>query len=162
MLLRVYGVIGDCPAIKVILNHISHVGYNCCWYCNIKGEHVNGKRQYYYRERLEMRKPDQFLADSITAENRKENINGRLGLSMLNSIVDIPLPKSVIADYLHVTLLRHAKAVFHYLYFKKMKRKQRLELDRQMINQRFPHFFNRTIKPLKEPFQKYAILRLNY
>ena len=42
--LIIYGVTGDCPALKKILNFIGHNGYDCCWFCYVHGQHVGGKR----------------------------------------------------------------------------------------------------------------------
>ncbi|CAF4100665.1 unnamed protein product, partial [Rotaria magnacalcarata] len=66
-----YGVIADCPALKLILNFIGH------------GE----------------------------AEQTGTNVYGHLGRCILDSILDISLPVSIICDYVHVTLLRHFKDV---------------------------------------------------
>ena len=50
-----YSIIGDCPALKMILEFIAHNGYFCCFYCfycYIKDVHVGdrgGKRQYYMK-----------------------------------------------------------------------------------------------------------------
>jgi hypothetical protein len=157
MMVKVYGIIGDCPALKLMLNHISHVGYYCCWFCKVEGIHVNGKRQYYYQNNFPVRDSVNFLSDSKRAQYEKSNINGRLGISVLDKVVDIPLPKSIIADYLHVTLLRHGKTICQYLYKKIMKPHQRTALDKKMTKQRFPNFFNRKIRSLSDPYLKYKI-----
>jgi hypothetical protein len=109
----VYGVLGDCPALKSALCHIGHTGYWPCWYCEVKGKHVAKKRQYYYNENFVIRTPSSFLADSrLAASTKGGNVKGRLGVSAFHHILDIPLPGSCIADYLHVTLLRHGCTVF--------------------------------------------------
>jgi hypothetical protein len=154
MMVKVYGVIADCPAMNLVLNHKSHVGYFCCWYCLIQGEHVNNKRQYYYNENIQVRNKFDFENDSRQAEYLRTSINGRHGVSILNSIVDISLPYSIITDYLHVTLLRHAKTICIYLYKDVLKPKERLELDKKMSIQQFPHFFNRKIRTLNKPYLK--------
>ncbi|CAF4403905.1 unnamed protein product, partial [Rotaria magnacalcarata] len=128
--LKVYGVIADCPAMSLILNHISHVG-----------NALN------------------FSSDSVKAQRLQTNIRGRLGISILDQILDIPLPKGIIADYLHVTLLRHAKTVCLYIYKKFMKPKDRFILNEKMAAQRFPHFFQRTIRKLDEKGHKASEMR---
>ncbi|CAF1583807.1 unnamed protein product [Rotaria magnacalcarata] len=47
---KVYGCIGDSPALKLMCNMIGHNGYLPCYYCDIKGIHVKKarKRQYPY------------------------------------------------------------------------------------------------------------------
>lgn len=154
MKVKVYGVIADCPAMSLILNHISHGGYYCCWFCKIEGKHVDKKRQYYYKKNYKIRDVSNFSSDSVTAQRLGTNIEGRLGVSILSDIVDIPLPKSIIADYLHVTLLRHAKTICLYIYKKVMKPKDRLILNEKMVAQRFPHFFQRTIRKLDQTGHK--------
>ncbi|CAF2098507.1 unnamed protein product [Rotaria magnacalcarata] len=157
--LKVYGVIADCPAMSLILNHISHVGYFCCWYCMIEGKHVISKRQYYYKKNYKTRNALNFSSDSVKAQRLQTNIRGRLGISILDQILDIPLPKGIIADYLHVTLLRHAKTVCLYIYKKFMKPKDRFILNEKMAAQRFPHFFQRTIRKLDEKGHKASEMR---
>lgn len=151
---RVYGVLGDSPALKLALCHISHVGYHCCYYCEIKGVHTDGKRQYYYDDDCVLRTSKSFLSDSQLAESQNENIKGRLGVSIFHRVLDIPLPYSCIADYLHVTLLRHGRTLYHHLYNKHLKPIQRTEFDQKLANQRYPHFFNRKVRSVKEPFLK--------
>lgn len=150
MMIKVYGIIADCPAMSLILNHISHVGYYCCWFCKIKGEHVLKKRQYYYEENFLMRDRLDFDFNSRMAQYLQQNINGRLGISILDKIMDIPLPRCIIADYLHVTLLRHTKTICRYIYTNILKPKQRSLLDQRILSQRFPHFFNRTIRTFND------------
>ncbi|CAF3625540.1 unnamed protein product [Rotaria socialis] len=159
MFLKVYGVIADCPAMTSILNHISHGGYFCCWYCQTKGEHVINKRQYYYDENLQMRDSSNFAYDSKRAQYFRTNVHGRRGLSILNKILDISLPEAAIADFMHVSLLRHAKKICLYNYNKVMKPKQRSLLDKQMSIQKFPHFFHRAIRPLNETHIKASEIR---
>ncbi|CAF2142004.1 unnamed protein product, partial [Rotaria magnacalcarata] len=35
--LLIYGLTGDCPAIKLATKHVDHQGYWCCWMCFYKG-----------------------------------------------------------------------------------------------------------------------------
>ena len=150
----VYGLIGDIPALNLAVNHNSHVGYYCCWYCKVEGTHVNNKRQYYYDENVALRNEYDFAADSRRAECLKKTVFGRHGISIFDKILDLPLPRSIIADYMHSTLLRHAKAICLYLYKKHMRPADRILFDKKVSTQRFPHFFNRKIRALNESYLK--------
>ncbi len=157
-MVKVYGVIGDTPALNMILNHKSHVGYYCCWFCKIEGVDVNRQRQYYYAENIVQRNENDFLLDGIQAEELKTNVNGRHGRSILDKVIDIPLPRSIIVDYLHVTLLCHAKTIFRYLFKVYMVPKDRQSLDEKISLQRFPHFFNRKIRPFNSSHLKWVFI----
>ena len=145
--MKFYGVTGDCPALRLILNFISHGGYYCCWYCYIRGEHIDGKRQYNFEEPMIMRDPDSFLDESFLAESKKLNVFGHLGQSIIQPILDVPLPNAIIADYLHVILLGHAKALMVNLY-RSLTPSERSQLDFRFKKQKFPHFFHRKLKPI--------------
>jgi hypothetical protein len=145
--LKILGVTGDCPALRLVLNHIGHGGYYCCWYCYVKGEHINGKRQYKFEKSMMLRRSDVFLHESQLAEQDKTNIFGRLGISVLNQIVDIPLPRCIISDYLHVTLLGHGKALILNLYHS-LSPSERATVDDCFNKQTFPHHFNRKMRPV--------------
>ncbi|CAF4199657.1 unnamed protein product [Rotaria socialis] len=65
----VYGLAGDCPAIKLATKHISHQGYICCWLCYthvIDYMHVSLLRhtrtiiQYIYQEILKPKQRDEL------------------------------------------------------------------------------------------------------
>ncbi|CAF1354997.1 unnamed protein product [Adineta steineri] len=157
--IKIYGIIGDTPALNMILNHKGHGGYDCCWFCEIKGFYINNKMQYYYDEHIALRTEINFATDSRNAQYSKQTTNGRHGVSILESIMDIPLPYSIIADYLHVTLLGHAKTICLYLYKNYMKPKARIELDGKISVQRFPHFFNRKIRPFNKSYLKATEIR---
>ena len=153
-----YGVLGDCPALKSALCHIGHTGYWPCWYCEVKGKHVAKKRQYYYNENFVIRTPSSFLADSrLAASTKGGNVKGRLGVSAFHHILDIPLPGSCIADYLHVTLLRHGRTIFKQLYKAHLKPSQRTQFDLQLSQQRYPHFFNRKVRSITAPCLKWVV-----
>lgn len=152
--MKVYGVIGDTPALNLILNHNSHMGYKCCWYCEINGIHMNSKRQFLYDKNVPLRTEHSFIINSKEAEYSKKKVNGRIGISILENIVDIKLPSSIIADYAHVSLLGHAKKTMRYLYTYYMKPKERESFDKKINAQRFPHFFSRKIRPINETHLK--------
>ncbi|CAM4864583.1 unnamed protein product [Rotaria socialis] len=143
------GVIADCPAMKLVLNHIGHNGYYSCWYCKVSGIHTLNKRQYHFEEVPIMRTVDTYMSESTEAEKAGENIHGHLGTSILHQILDVPLPQSIIMDYMHITLLRHARCVVLQLYAS-IKPKQRIELDNILRHQRFPHTFNRKMRGIKD------------
>ena len=160
IMVKVYGIIADCPAMNSILNHISHNGYYCCWYCKIKGEHVINKRQYYYNENIPVRETIDFTVDSRRAQSLQANVNGRLGISMLDNILDLPLPKSIMADYLHTTLLGHGKTVCRYIYNKVMTPRERILLDKKIFIQNFLHFFNRAIRTINSTHLKLVYITI--
>jgi hypothetical protein len=93
---RVYGITGDCPALKKILNFIGHNGYHCCWFCYLRGEHLNGKRQYHYRRSVNPRSRQRYREESNKAQRTSARVNGHLGRSIIQDLVDIPLPDSII------------------------------------------------------------------
>jgi hypothetical protein len=147
-----YGIIGDCPALKLILEFISHVGYYPCFYCYIKGVHVGGrggKRQYYCADCTDLREVVTYESESKEAANKSSNVFGHLGRSILHDILDVPLPSSIIVDYLHVTLLRHTRAIIHQTYMK-LRPAQRIQLDASLRSQNFPHFFNRKVRAISD------------
>lgn len=147
-----YGIIGDCPALKLILEFISHVGYYPCFYCYIKGVHVGGrggKRQYYCADSTALRQAVAYEFESHEAANNSSNVFGHLGRSILHDILDVPLPNSIIIDYLHVTLLRHMRAIMQQTYMK-LRPEQRTQLDTRLRSQSFPHFFNRKVRPISD------------
>ena len=52
-----YGIVGGCPALKIILEFIDHTGYYCCFYRYIHGIHIGGrggKRQYYHENYIRL------------------------------------------------------------------------------------------------------------
>ncbi|CAF4012453.1 unnamed protein product, partial [Rotaria magnacalcarata] len=147
--LKIFAITGDCPALKLVLKFTSHVGYYCCWLCYIRGRHVGGKRQYEFKLPMIMRDRDAYEEESRLAEQKQINVYGHLGLSVLSSVLDIPLPDAIIIDYLHVTLLGHAKALILNI-FHSFAPNERLEVDNWFKMQIFPHYFNRKIKPISK------------
>ena len=134
----------------MILKHVNHQGYWCCWICFLKGVHVGNKRQYYFEEKVALRTPLDYLRFSIEAEEKDRNIFGHQGMSPLIDILDVSLPHSIVIDYMHVSLLRHVKTVIHYLYEKVLKPKERQQLDESLRRQPFPHLFNRKMRAVKD------------
>ncbi|CAF0964920.1 unnamed protein product [Adineta ricciae] len=147
--LKVIGVIGDSPALKIALNFVAHNGYYCCYFCLLHGVHQNGKRQYPYECPFRMRTAESFARDSSTASQFKRNENGHLGVSVIADVVDIQLPYSIIVDYAHASLLRHAKSIFNEIY-RRLTPATRDIVDVALAKQPFPHFFNRRMKALKD------------
>jgi hypothetical protein len=147
-----YGIIGDCPALKIILEFIGHTGYYCCFFCYIKGVHVGGrggKRQYYCDVRLKLRNIIDYELESTRAAVSASNVYGHLGRSILHDLLDVPLPNSIIADYLHVTLLRHTRAIVQQTY-SNLSPAQRITFDIGLRAQKFPHFFNRKVRAISD------------
>lgn len=114
------------------------------------------KRQYYFQKSFRMRNASEYLLESETAEVQRVNINGRLGLSVLQKILDVALPKSILIDYMHVCLLRHTRAIVTQMYYR-LKPAERLELDNQLRRQRFPHTFSRKMRPILDTHIKLSI-----
>lgn len=147
-----YGIVGDCPALKLILEINGHNGYFCCFYCYIEGVHVggrHGKRQYYYQDDVQLRTAKTYELESIEAAETSKKVFGHLGRSILHDLLDIPLPYSIIADYLHVTLLRHTRGIIKQIY-SNLSPSQRIEFDAGLREQKFPHFFNRKLRPVSD------------
>ncbi|CAF0895228.1 unnamed protein product [Didymodactylos carnosus] len=71
--IKFYEIIGDCPALKLILNFIGHTGYYCCSLCYIHGIQSMNKRQYLYLQPLILRGTTSYLEESRKADriNRK-------------------------------------------------------------------------------------------
>ncbi|CAF4561077.1 unnamed protein product [Rotaria socialis] len=134
--LIIFGITGDCPALSLIINFINHNGYFSCWLYFIEGVHMNKKRQYRY-DTLHLRTTNQYFKLSKKAERTQSNIWGHLGESVLSNILDVKFPEAIVLDYLHVSLLGHAKliilAVYHLL-----KPAQRKELNFYLHNQFCP------------------------
>jgi hypothetical protein len=132
---------GDCPAMKLICNFKGHGGYFCCYFCFIKGQHINGKRQYQY-ETLNLRSATDYARLSNEAERTKTDQYGHFGISVLERILDVDLPQCIVIDYLHVTLLGHAKAIILSIY-QQLKPFQRRQFDLQVKTQKFPRMYLR-------------------
>lgn len=134
--LIIFGITGDCPALSLIINFINHNGYFSCWLCFIEGEHMNKKRQYRY-DTVHLRTTDQYFKLSKKAERTQSNIYGHLGESVLSNILDVEFPEAIVLDYLHVSLLGHAKLIILSVY-RQLKPAQRKELNSYLRNQFFP------------------------
>ena len=147
--MKVYGITGDCPALKKILNFIGHTGYHCCWFCYLRGQHLNGKRQYHYHRPVDLRSRQRYRKESNEAQRTTSRVNGHLGRSILQDLVDIPLPDSIVIDYLHVTLLGHVKTITLDIY-NHLTPSQRTVFNDRLVEQQFPHFFKRKIRPFTE------------
>ncbi|CAF1295528.1 unnamed protein product [Rotaria sordida] len=109
-------------------------------------EHIGGrggKRQYYSENHIRLRDERRYELESIKAVKTSSNVYGHLGRSILHDLLDVPLPHSIIVDYLHVSLLRHTKSIVKQIY-KNLSPLQRTKLDTCLRSQKFPHFFNRT------------------
>lgn len=147
--LKIYGVIGDCPALKKILCFIGHNGYYCCWFCYTRGQHIDKKRQYPYEEIVELRNPKKYTEESIVAFETRSNVKGHLGKSILHDLFDLELPRSIVIDYLHVTLLGHTKSLIVSIY-NQLSPLQRKIFNDRLKSQKFPHYFGRKLRSLME------------
>lgn len=149
--LLLYGIIADCPAMKMILNMVGHTGYYCCFLCFIRGIHSKEarKRQYPYCLQIQQRTKDTFLIDGENAEKTSCNIFGHRGVSVLQEVIDIPLPYSVLIDFAHVTLLRHFRDVIRTI-SSSLSPAIREKIDVSLRTQQFPHTFNRKLRGTDE------------
>jgi hypothetical protein len=154
--LKIFAITGDCPALAKILSFTGHGGYNCCFYCYIHGEHIDNKRQYKYQSPLVLRRSHSYLQQSLMAHDKKITELGHKGLSVLQPILDVPLPDSVLIDYMHVSLLGHAKACILSLY-QRLKPFERVEIDEKISQQQFPHYCNRKMRCIN----KFANVKAN-
>jgi hypothetical protein len=147
-----YSIVGDCPALKLILEFIAHNGYFCCFYCYIEGVHVGGrggKRQYYYENGIRLRDVENYALESAKAAATSSKVFGHLGQSILHDLLDVPLPYSIIADYLHVSLLRHTRVIVQQIY-SRLSPSERVGFDAALRAQKFPHFFNRKLRAVSD------------
>jgi hypothetical protein len=62
-------------------------------------------------ERIALRSAEQYSKLSPRADRTKKNVYGHFGKSVIEGLLDVPLPDAIVLDYLHVTLLGHAKVV---------------------------------------------------
>ena len=128
-------------------NMIGHNGYYPCFYCHIKGEHVRqaSKRQYQYEVPIHYRTIKSFSINSKQAQPNNKNVFGHLGTSILDDILDIPLPHGLIVDYSHVSLLRHFRDIVKTISLS-LAPAIRENVDISLGAQVFPHFFNRRLR----------------
>jgi hypothetical protein len=147
--LKLMAITGDSPALKMALNFIGHNGYYPCYFCYIRGIHRNRKRQYPYESSFEKRTGTTFAHHASDACRMNRTILGHNGESIFHRILDVKLPESIVVDYAHATLLRHAKSVFSNLYLR-LSPANRREIDMTLERQAFPHFFHRKMKPISQ------------
>ncbi|CAF3073771.1 unnamed protein product [Rotaria sp. Silwood2] len=149
--IKIYGCIGDSPALKLMANMVGHNGYYPCYFCYIKGVHIRKprKRQYYYSSTNVHRTVNSFYNDSRKAQLNNQKVFGHLGISILEEVVDIPLPHSIIIDYAHVSLLRHFRDVVRVV-ASSLAPAVREKIDASLRKQRFPHFFNRKMRGIQD------------
>ncbi|CAF1278892.1 unnamed protein product [Rotaria sordida] len=114
----------------------------------MQGLHVGGrggKRQYYYEDGIQFRDSKSYVLESVKAAETSSNVFGHLGRSILHDLLDVPLPYSIISDYLHVSLLRHTRVIVKQIYSSLLPQ-ERSEFDARLLAQKFPHFFNRKLR----------------
>ncbi|CAF1544378.1 unnamed protein product [Rotaria magnacalcarata] len=107
------------------------------------------KRQYRYCLQIQQRTQNTFLINGENAEKTSSNIFGHLGVSVLQDIIDIPLPSSVLIDYAHVTLLRHFRDVLRTI-SSSLSPAIRETIDVSLRTQQFPHTFGRKLRGIDE------------
>ena len=89
---------------------------------------------------MDIRTTRKYAKGCREAETTQTNIYGHLGESVLEGVVDVPFPNCIVLDYLHVTLLGHAKAIILSIY-RSLKPAQRVPFDAQVRRQSFPRKF---------------------
>ncbi|CAF3931397.1 unnamed protein product [Rotaria sp. Silwood1] len=126
---------------------IGHNGYYPCFYCHIKGEHVRqvSKRQYQYEVPVHYRTIKSFSINSKEAQLNNTKVFGHLGTSILDEVFDIPLPRGLIIDYSHVSLLRHFRDVVKTISLS-LAPVIRENIDISLRAQVIHHFFNRKLR----------------
>ena len=134
--MKLLGITGDCPALSLICNFVHHNGYHSCWLCFIRGIHMNHKQQYCHQQ-LVLRFPQRFSELSSEAERTKKNVYGHFGKSIIARLLDIPLPNAIVLDYLHVSLLGHAKVITLSIY-NRLRPAERKQLNIDLNGQQFP------------------------
>ncbi|CAF4369964.1 unnamed protein product [Rotaria magnacalcarata] len=92
-----------------------------------------------------MRTLRRFAQDSLTASRLQRKEKGHVGVSVMASIMDTQLPRSIIIDYPHSSLLRHAKAMFKELY-KSLRPSDPTEI-RNILFYDFVPVFHRLLPP---------------
>jgi hypothetical protein len=149
--IKIYGCIGDCPALKLMANINGHTGYFSCYYCQIKGVHIRKprKRQYRYTPTINYRTVNSFYINSREAQQHNRKVCGHLGISILEDVLDIPLAYGIIIDYAHASLLRHFRDVTRMVSLS-LPPAIRQKIDYSLRKQAFPHFFNRKMRGVKD------------
>lgn len=132
----ILAITGDCPALSLLLNFINHNGYYSCWFCFIKSKYLNHKQQYAHQQAVS-RTNDDYEVLSRKAEKKKKHLYGHFGRSIIVELLDTPLPDGIVPDYLHVTLLGHAKNIVLSIYHQ-MRPQQRKEFNERLVKQTFP------------------------
>jgi hypothetical protein len=136
---------------KMMLNMVGHTGYYCCFFCDIRGVHSKEahKRQYPYSLKTQQRTIDSFIIDGQNAEKNEVKVCGHYGTFVLQDIIDVPLPSSVLVDYAHVTLLRHFRDVIKTI-SSSLSPSVREQINVSLRTQPFPHHFNRKLRGVDE------------
>ena len=148
---KVYGCIGDSPALKLMCNMIGHNGYYPWHYCDIKGIYVQKarKRKYSYTPSIKYRSVNSFYSLSRAAQRKRQNIFGHLGISILENVLDVPLPHGILIDYAHVSLLRHFRDIVRVVWLS-LSPMVRDKIDDSLKKQPFPNFFHRKMRGVQE------------
>ncbi|CAF3395077.1 unnamed protein product [Rotaria socialis] len=95
---------------------------------------------------LKLLKTSGILVNDFTS---KINVYGHLGKCILDSILDVPLPTSIICDYGHVSLLRHFKDVIRSI-GRALSPSLRKTIDSKLRRQVFPLYFKRKMRGIEE------------
>ena len=107
------------------------------------------KRQYPLSLPLNIRDPKSFATHARRAQIINQSLYGHKGRSKFANILDVPFPLSIICDYQHVSLLRHFRDVVKVI-SSSLSIQTRKNIDYNLRNQAFPHFFNRKMRGIDE------------
>jgi hypothetical protein len=128
-----------------------HTGYYPCFYCHIEGVHVctARKRQYPYTSTVNYRTVNSFYINSRDAHVNNQKVLGHVGISILDEVLDVPLPHGIVIDYAHVSLLRHFRDVTRTV-ASSLAPSIRQKIDCSLRRQAFPHFFHRKMRGIED------------
>ncbi|CAF0946406.1 unnamed protein product [Didymodactylos carnosus] len=139
------GLVGDLPALSMILNFKGHTGYYACFFCFTQGEH-DRKMLYPYTRPLQKRSPQDFHRFALKG-NPTNDYYGHYGNSIISNLFEKDLPLAIMIDYLHASLLRQTKTILTHLR-DELSKSDLEELSILLKNQKFPHTFNRHLPSL--------------
>ncbi|CAF1315343.1 unnamed protein product [Didymodactylos carnosus] len=107
-----------------------------------------GKMLYPFEQVLVMR--DAISFEQFSSEGRPgKDCYGHFGGAVLFDLFNRQFPECIMIDYLHTTLLRQTKTMLMHL-SNNLRPTERVLLDAQLTEQKFPHFFNRTVRGISQ------------
>ncbi|CAF4144764.1 unnamed protein product, partial [Didymodactylos carnosus] len=136
------GIVGDLPALAMMLNFKGHNGYYACFFCLTRGVY-DTKVLYPFTRPLVERSSDDFKRFALEGSPQNDCF-GHYGMSVISELYDHDLPSAIMIDYLHTSLLRQTKTIITHL--RELLSISEIErLDTLLKHQSFPHTFNRRL-----------------